>query len=366
MRSERILWLMAAGGLSLAVFGKNPPRVARVPSDPLEMAASGAEVVNTPASRQAILQLLSRARDSYALRSAGQGYDLKVSFTVNSGGETDYDGAWQMEDVFDPQQGLHWTATASSGYTTTQIDSHGMFYREGTSGTIPLRLQEARAALFDPVPSLANVDRALIRTSTSMYHGAQMTCVLLSSSGAGGTTARGRRWEETEDCIDSQSGLLQVHSQVPGHYYAYEYSNALQLGGHLFPKKVTVTEGGKIVSEISVESLVALSNADRSLFVPTDEMKVSGPVVAMAGAQKIWRFAGRGPLKAGTIVQPVCVFGLVTPSGELVEAHSLQPSDPNSQEAVDTARRMNFFEPAPPGARPQQHFVFVIEKFVSR
>jgi hypothetical protein len=60
------------------------------------------------------------------------------------------------------------------------------------------------------------------------------------------------------------------------------------------------------------------------------------------------------------------VFGLVTSSGKLVEAHSLQPSDPNSQAAVEAAKRMKFSTPAPRGERPQQHFVFIIEKFVSR
>jgi hypothetical protein len=128
---------------------------------------------------------------------------------------------------------------------------------------------------------------------------------------------------------------------------------------------VTVTEGGKIVSEISVESLTELPAADASLFVPTAEMKARGAAVAMAGAQKISRFSQRGPFKSGATAQPVCVFGLVSASGKLVEAHSLQPSDPNSQAAVESAKRIKFARPAQPGARPQQHFVFIVEKFVS-
>lgn len=128
-----LICLMAAGGLSLAAFGKNaPPREAVVPADPLEMAAGHIETVNAPAKRAAVVQLLAHARDSYALRNSGRGYDLKVSFTVNSGGETQYDGQWEMEDIFDPQQGLRWTASTAAGYTTTQISTNGMFYREGT------------------------------------------------------------------------------------------------------------------------------------------------------------------------------------------------------------------------------------------
>jgi hypothetical protein len=57
---------------------------------------------------------------------------------------------------------------------------------------------------------------------------------------------------------------------------------------------------------------------------------------------------------------------MVTPSGHLVEAHALQPSDPNSQAAVEDARKIDFSPRMPAGGPPQQHFVFVIEKFVSQ
>jgi hypothetical protein len=362
MVSKTVLWLIVASGLLSATFGKNVPRIAPIPADPLELVSGHIE---TPASREPALQLLALARDSYAFRSADRGYDLKVSFVVNSGGQTQYDGAWQMEDIFDPQQGLRWTASTASGYATTQISSHGMFYREGTSTIIPLRLQEARAALFDPTPSTGWVDRDQIRTSTSAFNSHLVTCVLLSGLGNAPTATPGRRWEETEECIDPQSGLLMVHSQVPGRYFAYDYSDGLQLAGHAFPRKVTVTEAGKVVSEISVDSLTELPAADPSLFIPSDEMVASGPAIAMEEAQKIWFFSGPSRFTSRATAHPVCVFGLVTPSGQIVEAHSLQPTDPNSQAAVEAVQRMNLSYPAPPGARPEQHFVFVIEKFIS-
>ncbi len=373
MVSKAILWLVATGGLSLATFGQtasrnlpqNLPAIAPAPGDPLEMVTGTIQVVETPAGREAVADLLARARRSFALRSPGHGFDLKVTFKVNSGGETEYDGAWQMEDVFDPEKGLRWTATAASGYTTTQIFSTQMFYGEGTARAFPLRLHEARAALFGPIAPPGAVDRDLMRTSAATFHGTQVTCVLLSAPGSTARNTPGRSWEEAEECIDPQSGLLQVHSQVPGRYYIYDYSNASQLDGHTLPRRVIVTEAGKTVSEISVDSLREIPAADPSLFVPTAEMKARGPAIAMAGAQKISRFARPGPFPPGATAQPVCVFGLVTASGKLVDAHSLQPADPNSQAAVEAAKRINFFHPTPLGARPEQHFVFVIEKFVS-
>ncbi len=372
MISRRVISrkMPAAGrALSLTIFalaavGQNAPRMAPIPGDRLEMSNAPIQVVEAPANRVAAVQLLARARNSYGLRNSGQGYDLKVTFTVNSGGATEYDGVWEMEDVSDPKEGLRWTAKAAAGYATTQISSKGMFYGDGASSTIPLRLQEARAALFDPIPAARFVNRQLIRASTSTFNGVPLTCLLLSNSRIDVTAASGRSWEETEECIDPQSGLLQIHSQVPGRYYAYDYSNAPQLGSYVLPRKVTVTEGGKTVSVISVESLSAVESADPSLFVPTEEMLARGPAVEMADAQKLSRLVGGGKAGPSAVVQPVCVFGLVTPSGEVVEVHSLQPSDANSTAAVEAVKQMSFPQRIPPGARPQQHFVFVIAMFV--
>ena len=365
MISKGVRWSIVMGGLSVAVFGQTALRMAPIPRDPLEIVTGQIQATDSPANREAALELLTRARQSYALRNGAQAYDLKASFTVNSGGQTDYDGPWQMEDISDPKQGLRWTATASAGYTTIQISFKGMTFGTGTASTIPLRLQEARAALFDPIPAPGALNRAVIRTSTATFNGTQVTCVLLSGSERATTAIPGRRWEETEECVDPQSGLLQVHSQVPGRYYAYDYSNPPHLGPYVMPRKVVVTEAGKIVSTISVDSLTELPSADPSLFVATAEMTEAGRAVGMAGAQKISRVLGSGTLRAGGTARAVCIFGLVTSSGQLVEAHSLQPSDPNSQAALEAVKQMSFSRPVLPGTRLQQHFIFVIAKFAS-
>jgi|SRR5579863_1728772 len=369
MVSKRMLWLIPAVVMFLAAPEQGAPRrgpkVAPIPNDPLELVIGPIQVANTPASRDAAFQLLGQARNNYQLRNSGRGYDLKVTFTVNSGGQTDYDGLWEMEDVSDPKLGLRWTARAAAGYTTSRISSTQTAYEDGTASVVPLRLHEARAALLDPMPALKSFERDLIRTSSATYNGLQVTCFLLSGSGNPATATPGRRWEETEECIDPQTGLLRVHSQVPGRYFAYEYANAPQLGDYKLPRKVIVTEASKIVSEISVESLKEVPAADPSLFVPTEEMKTRGPAIVMAEAQKIARYSGRGPFTSSTTVEPVCVFGLVTPAGQLVEAHSLQPSNPNSQAAVEAANQMIFRSPDGPGGRPQQHFVFILETFAS-
>jgi hypothetical protein len=184
--------------------------------------------------------------------------------------------------------------------------------------------------------------------------------VLISGARKSSVPTAGRRWEEAEECIDPQSGLLQLSSQAPGRYIVYEYAGRKGL-----PNKITISEADKAVSTITVDSLTEISSADPALFTPTEAMKARGEAVAMGEAQKISRVFGKGPFTADMEVHPVCVFGLVTPSGQLVEAHSLQPSDPNSAAAVEDAKRISYLAPAAAGAKPQQHFVFVIERFYS-
>jgi hypothetical protein len=267
-----------------------------------------------------------------------------------------------MEDIFDPRLGLRWTASSDSGYSITRISTKDTSWGEGTSNIIPLRLHEARAALLGTLPTPENMARQTMRTSTVTFNGDQLSCILLSKPGSA-VPASGRSWDETEECVDPQSGLLRLSSQVPGRYFAYDYTNGPRLGTRMLPRRITVSEGGKTVSTISVESLTDLPSAEPGLFVPTARMGAPGEIVTMGAAQKMSRIATPGPATSDTAVRPVCVFGLVTPSGQLVEAHSLQPSDPNSAAAVEDAKKINFAPQPPAAGKLQQHFVFVIERF---
>jgi hypothetical protein len=313
----------------------------------------------------AILDLLERARNNYALRDARLGYDLKISFAVDSGGQTDHDGAWELEDVFVPGQGLHWTARSATGFSLTGIAVNGELYAESTA-SVPLRLEEVRGILLHPLPSATYASRESMRMTTSAFRGVQVTCILLSDLKKPAIPAVGRAWEESEECIEPQSGLLQLHSEAPGRYVVYDYEGAPQIGGYTLPRRVTVSEAGKIVSTISVEKLDEITGADPTLFVPTDEMRARGRSIEMTSVKKISRLHGPARLTSAMTMRPVCVLGLVTPTGQLSEAHSLQPSDPNSQAAVEDAKHIDFSSSTPAGAPPQQHFVFIIEKFVSQ
>lgn len=342
-------------------FGQDPLFTAPVPANPLELVTGQIHDVETPAERESVVQFLARARRSYILRGAGLGYDLKVNFKVNSAGRTRYDGAWHMEELFIPREGTRWTASAAAGYSLTQISSGDRHYEDGPAGSIPLRLHEVRGALLSPIPT--NVSRRLLRTSAATYKGKPVSCVLISTSVRPSRVSSGRRWEEIEDCIDPESGLLQIHSQAPGRYIAYDYTDAPRLGDRILPRHVIITEGGTTVTEIHVDSLTESSGADPNLFVPTEKMKESDPAIQMGDARHILVPPAANSIPAGATLQPVCVFGLITPSGTVVEAHSLQPSDPNSESAVRMTKGMRLGEPTPPGVRPEQHFAFITVDF---
>jgi hypothetical protein len=357
--------LIALVALSLAALCQTIPRAAPIPSDPLEMVTGPVQLVDTWDDRQAALLLLTRARANESLKSAARGYDVKVSFTVSSGGQTEYDGDWEMEEIFSPQYGTRWNVKGPAGFALTEISADNRNYAEGTAGTtgtIPLRLHEARSALFG---ALATNSQDSIRTATAKYNGVPVTCYLLAGSEHMPTSAPGRRWDETEECIDSQTRLVQMHSQVPGRYSGYDYTDAPKLGDRVLPRTVILTEGGKVVVRIKVESLTEMTSADPNLFVPTAAMKAGRQSVGTTGAQKMFVVPQSGPIPADATIQPVCVFGVVGPSGLLVEAHSLQPGDANSKAAMEFAKSMTFPSPNQAATRPLQHFVFIIEKFVA-
>jgi hypothetical protein len=364
MKSNGILCLIC--GLPLAVFGESGPKVTPVPSEPLELVAGQLPATASAANRKAAIELLARARESYALRTPPLGYNLKVRFTADSNKQTDYDGAWEMEDVFVPGLGLRWTGKAEAGYSNTGIHSNAGLYNEGTPGIVPLRLEEVRGILLHPLPSDAYAGRGSIRTASVTFHDASVTCILLSAERKPALPAMGRAWEESEECIDPQSGLLVMHSEAPGRYAVYDYADAPQLGNHKLPKTLTVTEGGKVVSTISVEALTEIDETDPTLFAPTRAMKTRGRSVELGATTKLTRVHAPGPLTSAMTVRAVCILGVVTPTGKLVEAHSLQPSDPNSQAALEDAKGIDFTPLAPVGIAPQQHLVFVIEKFISQ
>ena len=68
--SKGLLRVAAVVGLPLAALCQTAPTAASIPSDPLEMVTGTAQALSKSSGRDAALQLLTRARGNYDLKSA--------------------------------------------------------------------------------------------------------------------------------------------------------------------------------------------------------------------------------------------------------------------------------------------------------
>jgi len=329
-----------------------------VPENRLELASSGVHVVDVPEERDALIRLLDKARSYYTLREARQAYHLKTSFTVTSGGRTEFDGDWQLDEMFSPSHGFRLTAR-TAGYVFEQLRTSNLTYQDTPGGTFPLRLHEAHGHLLGPLESTRNMRRDLIRTVDASLNGAPVTCLLLSdarrSSEAG---APGRLWQEREECLDPQTGHLLLHSPAPGLYVLYDFSQPVKFESKELPGKMTVVENETTVIEERVESLEALAKVDPNDFTPTAQMRSKRPGTAMSGLEKFTL----GPTRpSSATIQTVVIFGLLTPDGKVAEAHALQSSDPALIEAaLRRVSQIRFQSAVAPGADREQHELFAV------
>jgi hypothetical protein len=355
---ESVKYAAICGLLAQAAFCQTGQTIARVPENRLELASSGVRVVDAPEERDALIRLMDKARSYYGFQESRSAYHVKTSFTVTSGGRTEYDGDWQLDEMYSPRLGVRLTAR-TAGSVFEQLKKSTSHYQDTPGGNFPLRLHEARGHLLGPLESIRNMRHDLIRTVDANLNSAPVTCLLFSdgrrSSEAG---APGRLWQEREECIDPETGRLLLHSPAPGLSVLYDFSRPFKLGGQELPGKMTVVENETTVIEERVESLEALPAANPTDFTPTPQMLSKRPASTMAGLQKISLGAIRPSSGA---IQTVVVFGLLTADGKVVEAHPLESSDPS---LVDAAlRRVNQirFQPTvAPGADREQHELFAV------
>src|SRR5689334_13544411 len=117
-------------------------RVAPVPADPLELATGPATIADTPEKRNAILNLLERARQNNNLHVNGmKPFDLKASF--DSSGSVGNSGPGILEESW--LSGATWRWSEHVGnYSQLRIFHNGVAYDSSPASYQPLRLQMIR------------------------------------------------------------------------------------------------------------------------------------------------------------------------------------------------------------------------------
>jgi len=253
-----------------------------------------------------------------------------------------------------------WRWTARLGdYSQVRVFQYGVPYDEKTPGPIPLRVQMVRGAVIWP---MANVrPGTMIRMASAQWHGMEVMCVLLSG-GDGVSAARGRQWEEREYCVDTKSALLRIYSEAPGIYTVYDYNDALHFHGGTLAQEISIVESGDTVLQIHVESLADAGAPDPALFTPTKEMLARGPGIVLVPSVRIPVFATSPAGHAGK-VEPVIVHASVDDQGKVVEAETLQNSDPSLSNAALSLVRSSTYPPSRRATGPVQTEAFINVEF---
>ncbi len=231
---------------------------------------------------------------------------------------------------------------------------------------MPLRLAQARAALFFNYSAIG--PHALVRTANAVLNGADLNCVVFERNSAAKTATGGRRWEDSEYCVDAHTGLLATWSPAPGVYVAYNYANAVNFHGRTIPDAFTITVAGRTVVEARVESVTDPGNLDPALFDPSTLVQ-TGVGSLMTQPWKVRTLLGRAKANANVVLQAVVVHGMLTPGGELTETEVVASSSASlNQQALDVAaKNMQSWrgdDDAQPAATPQAHEVFFTAEFV--
>lgn len=337
----------------------NPGPTAPIPSDPHEIATGETQVALAPSERSSVLALIERAREKSDLTFAGSAaFALDVSFDASSQTQSSAPSSGKIQETWlDPQ---HWQWTAQlGGYSQTRLFLDGKAYDENVTSPLPLRLQMARDAIFWPAPAAG---RLLVRTTSASWDGKNVTCVLTSGGGSTDATP-GRRWVESEWCIDPQSGLLQIFSLVPGLYAVYDYDSALKFQGRVLPRQITVYENGNTVLHVRLERVRAANAKDSGPMSPTEQTKANGPKNIVEEPVRLQLFGNPPPGADNSVIQPVYVHALLGPNEQVLEAETLQNPSPTLVQAAIERAKILVPNSLPPNAPNYQREVFLNLEF---
>jgi hypothetical protein len=215
-----------------------------------------------------------------------------------------------------------------------------------------------RAAVIWP---MANVrPGTMIRMASAQWHGMEVMCALLSFEPV--TAAHGRHWEEREYCVDTKSALLRVYSDAPGIYTVYDYNDALHFHGHTLARQISIVQSGDTVLQIRVESLEDAGAPDPALFAPTKQMLAQGPGIVLMAVVRIP--AGAAPPVGHTgKIQAVIVHASVDDQGKVLEAETLQNSDPSLSNAALSMVKNSTYTPQTRATGPVQTEAFINVEF---
>jgi len=337
-----------------------------VPYDPLELVTGNASQADTPEARAAALDLLEKARRLSNVRL--HAYDLKTSFT--SFGSSSSDGRWILEDTSPGSNIYRWTAQGPS-FSGIFLNANKLLSSNQPGGAMPLRLAQVRDAMWGVYfPEIGPY--AILRVANADLNGAQLRCVLVSRGLLGKEHpqfSRGRSFEESEYCVNPQSGLLETWSPYPGVYFRFDYANGLHFHEQIIPDGFTITERGKTVIEAKTESVGEPAAPNSNLFEPAG-LTPLGVGQVIVSPMIVRSFQMSSTLDASSSAQVVVVRGMVSPEGHFTEAEVLVSTnaalDDAALQRTTKAPLLQVEAGTPPGTTPQSREIIFIVQFIPR
>ena len=260
------------GALLLCVPGifaqTNPPA-----PDPHEFVTHDPRLLTKSSDRTAAVTLLMATRQKSDLREMTTPYSLKASFETS--GATQLEGKGTYEEMSEGSS-RRWTAKLGD-YEITRIANGQHAYSTSATEPVPLRIQTVRAAMLSPIPQ--NFDPGTMREATVKRDGKTFSCVL--GSGTVGNYPPPRAWTESEYCVDTATGLLQMWSEAPGVFALYNYEGAKDFHGHVLPREISIYQENQLTVSLHLESPEDLRELDPNLLTPTQEMIDAGEAVVL-------------------------------------------------------------------------------------
>lgn len=327
---------------------------AEVPRDPYELVMEGARLLQSDAEQEAAHALLDRAMSSARLTGLNSPpYRYDVSFTAST-------GAGRLTEIRVP--GIRrWTADLA-GYSVTRWIKNNWSVQDVQSSNppvVPMRIQELRDAIDWPD---RNVPKGqTLRAAAAMWNGRPVTCLLFSKWRGPATLTPSRLWEETENCIDDATGMLQIDSVAPGTYTIYGYTAGTVFHYQPIADRISIYTNGAMVADAQI-AIADLNPADESLLTPGQGQTTSGPFVLLEPRQRTLMNvpAGFAGAPASSIIQPVIVQAEIDGNGNVVEEELCAASTPAlAQEALILVRNSKF-----PHQPWNQHQLYVNVRFM--
>jgi hypothetical protein len=265
------------------------------------------------AVRTDALPLLNHAKSFMRLHAANTpAHLLTVHFTA--------DGTpGELTELWLGLGSQRWTAKLGD-YSLTRFVINGESFDEKHAGILPMRLHMLRNSLFWAAGTIGA--DAHFRTAPATWNDKPVTCVLVSDRADSSATAA-RRWDESEYCIDDESGLIQTFSFAPGNYSVYTYTKSQSYHGTPLPDHMITYIAGAMVIDASLR----LDEPDGSIVpsTPTAEMIANGKTI---GLQDPIRQRIEVSNLSVSADEPVMVNAQVGPTGEVAAAEICASSDP--------------------------------------